>query len=110
MVQDPEGTVWQKRGKVVWQRVGAAGDYSPESIPWPVSLFCWTAPGKIAACNRLWHDHYESTELTEDEVSSFGVLAKSLLVSGSPESDVRVVPQPSPGRSLTACATTPAVK
>jgi hypothetical protein len=37
VVIDEAGRVWQKLGNTVWQRVGAAGDYSPESIPWPVS-------------------------------------------------------------------------
>jgi hypothetical protein len=28
--------VWQKRAAGVWQRVGSASEYSPDSIAWPV--------------------------------------------------------------------------
>lgn len=31
-------TVWQKCDQWCWKRVGAAGDYTPESIAWPVSV------------------------------------------------------------------------
>ena len=31
-------TVWQKRDRWTWQRVGAKGEYMPESIEWPVDV------------------------------------------------------------------------
>jgi hypothetical protein len=38
VIQDHTSTVWQKRGKDMWQRVGASSDYSAESIAWPVDV------------------------------------------------------------------------
>ena len=37
VVLDEQGLSWQKTDRWTWQRVGAAGNYTPESIPWPVS-------------------------------------------------------------------------
>jgi hypothetical protein len=33
-----DNVVWQKKGKTVWQMTGSRGDYSAESISWPVTV------------------------------------------------------------------------
>lgn len=38
VVQAADTIIWQKRGSYEWIRMGASGDYSPESIAWPVDV------------------------------------------------------------------------
>ena len=38
VLEAADTTVWQKRARYEWARVGAAGDYSADSIAWPVHV------------------------------------------------------------------------
>lgn len=38
VVQAADTTVWQKRDKYAWVRMGHAGDYNAQSIAWPVQV------------------------------------------------------------------------
>lgn len=38
VVEAQDTTVWQKRDPRTWVRMGSQGDYSPESIAWPVQV------------------------------------------------------------------------
>ena len=38
VVEAEDTTVWQKRDKFIWVRVGSSNEYSAESIAWPVRV------------------------------------------------------------------------
>ena len=38
VIRASDSTVWQKRGKFLWQTVGSGNEYGPDSIAWPADV------------------------------------------------------------------------